>query len=151
MEPYHQTCTMLGQGGQVSGGSKWAARRRPSWQNTVQGNLQLSIHKEWWPCVSWFELRSCKNLLGWTDLITFQSHFCISLLTHKHLRTRQWWMGWYLGSIYIYIYIYINDLGFLTALTLLLAVEAGLPIIGLWPICNIADSLRLLRVGNKTA
>jgi hypothetical protein len=29
MEPHYQTYTMLGQGGQVSGGSRWTARRKP--------------------------------------------------------------------------------------------------------------------------
>ena len=46
MEPHHQTDTMLGQGGKVSGGSRWTVGRRPLEENTVQVNLQLSIHKE---------------------------------------------------------------------------------------------------------
>ena len=149
MEPHHQTYAMLGQGGQVSGGSRWTVGRRPLWQNTVQVNLQLSIHKEWRPCVSWFEPRSCKTLLGWTDLITFWSHFPTLLLTHKPLRTRQWWIHWFLGSIYIYIYIY-QWLGVSYCIDPAVGSRAGLQNIGLWPICDIADSLRMLRVSNKT-
>jgi len=47
MEPSRQTYKMLGRGGQISGGSRWTAGRRPLWENTVQVNLQYSIHKEW--------------------------------------------------------------------------------------------------------
>jgi len=54
MEPHHQTYIMLEQGGQVSGGSRRTVGRSPLWENTVQVNLQLSIHKEWRPCVSCF-------------------------------------------------------------------------------------------------
>jgi len=61
MEPHCQNYTVLGQGGEVSGGSRWTAGRRPLWENTVQVNIQLSIHKEWRPCVSWFEVRSCRT------------------------------------------------------------------------------------------
>jgi len=39
MEPHHETHTMLGQGGQVSGGSRWTVGRRPLWENTIQVNL----------------------------------------------------------------------------------------------------------------
>jgi len=41
MEPHHHTHTMLGQGGQVSGGTRCTVGRRPLWGNTVQVNLQL--------------------------------------------------------------------------------------------------------------
>jgi len=41
MEPHHQTYTMLGRGGQISGGLRWTGWRRPLWENTVQVNLQL--------------------------------------------------------------------------------------------------------------
>jgi hypothetical protein len=52
------------------------------------------------------------------------------------LRTRQWWIDWFLGSICI------SDLGFLTALTLMMAVEQ----VSITLVCDIADSLRMLRV-----
>jgi len=41
METNHRPYTMLGQGGQVSGGSSWTAGRRPLWGNTVHVGLQL--------------------------------------------------------------------------------------------------------------
>jgi len=40
MKRRHQTCTILGQGGQISRGSRWTAGRRPFWENTVQVNLR---------------------------------------------------------------------------------------------------------------
>ena len=61
MEPHRQTYAVLGQGGQVSGGLRRTAGRRPLWENTVQVDFWLSIHtkKKRRPCVLWFELRSC--------------------------------------------------------------------------------------------
>jgi len=41
METHHHPYTVLGQGGQVSGRSRWTAGRRPLWENTVHVRLQL--------------------------------------------------------------------------------------------------------------
>ena len=116
MDPHHQTYTVLGQRGQVSGGLRRTAGRRP-WENTVQVNFQKHTQRMKTLCVLIWT-RIMYDHVGWTDLITFWSHFPPSLLTREPLRTRQWWVDWFFRQ-----YIYISHLGFLTALTLMMAVE----------------------------
>jgi len=104
MEPHHQTYTMLGQGGQVSGWSRWTVARRPLWGNTLQVNLQLSIHKEWRPCMSGLNsdhVRLCR--LNRPDHIQVSLSYFFSIC--KLLRMRQLWINWFLGSIFQFQFI----------------------------------------------
>jgi len=58
----HQTYTVLGKGGQVSG--DWDGQQEEGRRERTQYRLMYNgaYTKKWRPCVSSFELRSCKTL-----------------------------------------------------------------------------------------